>query len=214
MNLNEIFDVGSLDRPNYNVAPTNPVPVVRREGSGYSLSRLHWGLIPFWAKDRSIAAKTINARSESVHEKASFRRAFEKRRCLVIADGFYEWERKGRERLPWRIRKKSHEHYAMAGLWDRWKDEMGEILESCTILTVPSNDVVAPLHDRMPAILDLDQASIWLDADAPPEVLKEVLAPFPAEAMEAYRVSPKVNSVAYNSPELTQPFRPAQIELF
>ena len=158
--LVDIF--GLADHPSiasrYNIAPTQQVPVIRRYGDGQNhLDLLHWGLIPSWATDPSISSRLINARSETVIEKPSFRQAIRYRRCLVLASGFYEWKQEGKEKQPWLIRLKDGSPMVFAGLWETWKSAEGGVIESCTILTTASNRLVAPLHDRMPVILSPDE---------------------------------------------------------
>ena len=164
---------------------------------------MKWGLIPFWAKDLSIGNRMINARAETVAENRVFRQAFEKRRCLVIADGFYEWMRVGKGKLPMRIILKSGEPFGLAGLWETWKSPKGESVQSCTIITTTPNEVMAPIHNRMPVILTREAEGIWLDPEqSDKNILQELLAPYEAEAMEAYEVSPLVNSPHNDTPDL------------
>lgn len=195
----------------YNVAPTQPVPTVLNDGDrALTLSR--WGLIPFWAKEASIGNRMINARAESVHEKPAFRAAFRKQRCLIVADGFYEWtEVPGqRRKQPMYIRLKSGEPFAFAGLWDRWRDpEQGEDaapIISCTIITTEPNELAAQYHNRMPVILHRDDYEAWIDpGEHPPERLLPLLQPFPADLMEAFPVSTRVNTPANDDATLVQP---------
>ena len=188
--------------PAYNIAPTQNVLTVvggePRQG-GY----MRWGLIPSWAKDKSIGSRIINARAETVAEKQSFRNALRRRRCLVLADGFYEWQRDGKNKRPVRIVMRSGEPFAFAGLWETWKDPGGAIISSCTIITTRTNALLKPIHNRMPVILPRNVEEFWLDESVDdPATLTSVLTPYPADAMEAYEVSSLVNSVANNGPEV------------
>lgn len=203
--LAESFELPEIPElsPRYNIAPTQEVPAVRveQEGGPRRLTPLRWGLIPFWADDPSIGNRMINARAETVTEKPSFRTSFKKRRCLVVADGFYEWKKaEGGAKQPYYIRLEDGEPFAFAGLWDRWQRE-GEEIHSFTILTTQPNDLVKPLHNRMPVILPREAYDLWLDpgvSDA--DRLLPLLAPYDPEAMEAYPVSRYVNSPANDSP--------------
>ena len=188
----------------YNIAPTQDVLTVvggePRRG-GY----MRWGLIPFWAKDKSIGSRMINARAETIVEKPSFRNALRRRRCLVLADGFYEWQKLGKQRIPMRIVMRSGEPFAFAGLWETWRDPQGEVVPSCTIITTSANDTLSPIHDRMPVILPRDLEDFWLDesiTDA--DALTSVLTPYDDEAMEAYEVSALVNSARNDGPEVVE----------
>jgi putative SOS response-associated peptidase YedK len=206
------------DRPNlaprYNVAPTQSVPIVRRppagtgegEGEGGTarqLATVRWGLIPFWAKDESIGSKLINARAETVADKPAFRDSFAKRRCLVVADGFYEWQKQGSKKQPWRITLASGEPFGFAGLWADWKTPEGERMETCTIVTTEANSLVAPIHNRMPVILDPADHDRWLDGDR--DTALDLLTPFDPEAMTAYPVDPRVGNVRNDGPDLIDP---------
>ena len=191
--------------PRYNIAPTQPVLAVTND-DGRKASYMRWGLIPSWAKGASMGHRLINARAETVGERNSFRSAFVRRRCLVLADGFYEWQRMGNAKRPMRIVMKSGELFAFAGLWDSWRDPQGEIVRSCTIITTEANELLRPIHDRMPVILPREMESFWLDHDVDePVVLSDVLVPYPAESMDAYEVSALVNRVANEGPELAIP---------
>jgi len=192
--------------PRYNVAPTQQVPIVRRAPANgeRELVQVRWGLIPFWAKDAKISYSLINARADGVDTKPSFREAFKRgRRCLIAADGYYEWEKKGTPKQPWRYTLKDGGPFAFVGLWERWdKAPDGAPVESCTIITTEANALAAKLHDRMPVILPADAYSAWLgeDSASPPELLP-LLKPYPAHAMRAYRVSTAVNNVRNDGPE-------------
>ncbi len=195
--LFELPEVPSL-APRYNIAPTQDVAVVRTAANGRrELALLHWGLVPSWAKDRSIGSRMINARAESAAEKPAFRAALRARRCLVVADGFYEWQRLGARKQPYFISFRDRRPFAFAGLWERWHGEGGAALDSCAILTTTPNDVVAPVHDRMPVILAPEEYGTWIAADArDPGRLAPLLRPHPADGMCAYPVGLRVNSPA------------------
>jgi putative SOS response-associated peptidase YedK len=207
--LTELFGLAEPPTilPRYNIAPTQQVPVIRRYGDGQNhLDYLHWGLIPSWAQDKSIGSRLINARSETVTEKPSFRQAIRYRRCLVLASGFYEWKLEGKEKQPWLIRLKDGAPMVFAGLWETWKSPEGTVVESCTILTTASNRLVAPLHDRMPVILSPDEYRTWLErTTTDPTGLKKMFQPYPADLMERWEVSPMVNKVANDSADLVVP---------
>ena len=187
--------------PNYNVAPSQNVPVILNHGSNH-LAMFKWGLIPFWAKDPSIGHKMINARAETVDEKPSFKTCLQRKRCLVVADGFYEWKKEGATKRPYRITLKNKELFGFAGLWDTWKSPTGEIVNSCSIITTTPNGLMKPIHNRMPVILPRDVEPVWLDQSITDSYfLKSLLTPYPANLMIAYEVSAFVNSVKNNGPE-------------
>ena len=164
---------------------------------------MRWGLIPFWAKDPKIGARMINARAETVAEKPAFRNALKKRRCLVLADGYYEWQKTPVGKRPYRIVLRSGEPFAMAGLWEKWKDHQGNVVPSCTIITTEANDSLAPIHNRMPVILPRDKEEQWLDLDIEDAaVLTHMLAPSPDDALGAYEVSTLVNYAGNDGPEV------------
>jgi putative SOS response-associated peptidase YedK len=189
--------------PDYNVPPGVDIWAVRNSSATEEkeIARLRWGLVPPWAKDPKIGNKMINARSETVAEKPAFRSSFKKRRCLIPADGFYEWKRDGTSRTPYYIHLKDQRPFAMAGLWEQWIGPEQEILESCTILTTSPNQLMERLHDRMPVILPQDQMSRWLEPSTSARELQAMTSPYPTEAMAAYPVSSLVNSPRNNSPE-------------
>jgi putative SOS response-associated peptidase YedK len=195
----EIDNTPSSIAASYNVAPTQGVATVLVEDGKRKLEMLHWGLIPSWADDPSIGNRMINARAETVAEKPSFRKAFRNHRCLVLADGFYEWQKTANGKQPYYIRMEDDSPFAFAGLWESWKN--GSEVRSATIITTDANDVVAPLHNRMPVILHPEDYELWLDPDFDEkEPLSTLLKPYPAEAMEAYPVSRVVNSPSNNEP--------------
>lgn len=200
----EVFDLAAVPplTPRYNIAPTQSVAAVllAPERRYRELKMLRWGLIPAWAKDAKIGARTINARSETVTEKPAFRTAFLKRRCLVIADGFYEWERRENAKQPFYFRLKNGKPFAFAGLWECWQPADGEAILSCTILTAEANELVRPIHDRMPVILDPTDWEQWLNPEVrSPELLRPLLRPHSALEMTAYPVSTRVNSPSNDS---------------
>lgn len=191
----------------YNIAPSQKVLAIRQRGNAgpREAAWLNWGLIPFWAKDPSIANRLINARSESAAEKPAFRAALVERRCLIPADGFYEWKKEGKRRIPHFISLQSEEPYAYAGLWERWNSPTGPI-ETCTILTTRANELLAPLHERMPVILDRHDFAEWLDPRRRPEELAHLFEPFPASRLELRPVSSTVNSPRNESAECLAPW--------
>ncbi|NEO95768.1 MAG: SOS response-associated peptidase [Moorea sp. SIO3G5] len=192
----------------YNIAPTQLVATVLNPSndSERQWQLLRWGLIPSWAKDIKIGAKLINARAETVAEKPAFRSAFRRRRCLVVADGFYEWRRKDGKKQPLYFQIKDKRPFAFAGLWERWKNPAGEIIASCTIITTVANDLISPIHDRMPVILEPSDYDLWLhDQVSQRELLQPLLIPYDAQKMSVYPVSTTVNNVRNNSPDCIIP---------
>jgi putative SOS response-associated peptidase YedK len=207
--LMEHFHLDSSDEqtaPRYNIAPTQQVGVVLNE-SPARLSMVQWGLIPGWAKDPGIGAQMINARAETLPEKPAFRSAFKKRRCLVLADGFYEWrkEEDGKTKTPIYLHLKSNEPFAMAGLWEVWISPEGVKRRTCTIITTQPNELVTPIHNRMPVILPRETEADWLDGNAMAPALMAMLKPYAAELMQAHAVSRRVNAPANDDPTLIQP---------
>ncbi|WP_428911211.1 SOS response-associated peptidase [Niallia sp. Krafla_26] len=186
----------------YNVAPSQSVLSVINDGKKNRLGYLRWGLIPSWAKDEKIGYKLINARAETLAEKPSFRDAFRRRRCLIIADSFYEWKRhENGTKTPMRIQLKSNEPFAMAGLWERWK-KGNDTIYTCSIITTPPNQIMDGIHDRMPAILDKKLEQTWLDpSNQDLQLLNQCLQPYSSELMNAYEVSSIVNSPKNNDPQ-------------
>ena len=187
----------------YNIAPTQQVLGVRAADGGREATFFRWGLVPSWAKDLSVGSRMINARAETVAEKPSFRAALRQRRCLIPADGFYEWQAREGGKQPYHITMADGGLFAMAGLYERWKSPEGSWLESCTILTTEANELMRSLHDRMPVILPPEHYDLWLDPglhDAGP--LEALLVPYPAEQMAAAPVSRGVNHVGNDGPEL------------
>jgi len=208
----DYFDVeiqGDL-APRYNIAPTQPVVCVR-QARERELVWLRWGLIPAWAKDPAVGARMINARAETAAEKPAFRTAFRRRRCLVVADGFYEWRRSGTHKQPYYISRPDHGPLAFAGLWERWQAESGDAVESCTILTTAANPVLAAIHDRMPVILAKADHEAWLDPEACDlEHLRGLLIPRPDRELRTAPVSTHVNSPRHDDPQCIEPLRDEQ----
>ena len=203
--VNELVEQFDIDEypssitTSYNIAPTQEVAAVIAEDEKRKLEMLRWGLVPAWADDPSIGNRMINARSETVAEKPSFRKAFKDRRCLVLSDGFYEWRRTPDGKQPYYIHMKDGSPFAFAGLWESWRD--AQEIRSCTIITTEANELVGDIHNRMPVILAPEDYSLWLDPDfREREALTSLLRPYPNDAMEAYPVSRRVNSPSNNAP--------------
>ena len=196
--------------PRFNIAPSQPVPVVRLAPQQPQPQRelvwLRWGLIPSWAKDPAIGNRMINARAETVAEKPAYRAALRRRRCLVAADGFYEWQRTGGRKQPYFIHMRDDRPFAFAGLWEAWEGPDQSAIESCTLLTTEPNELVRPIHNRMPVILAPDDYDRWLDpAVQKPEQLAPLLGPYPSDEMTADPVSTFVNSPANDGPQCIEP---------
>ena len=201
------FSFPAQSAPRFNVAPTQPILAVANDGRS-AADFFVWGLIPSWAKDPEIGNRLINARAETLAEKPSFRGSYKYRRCLILADGFYEWKAEpgAKTKTPYFIRLTSAGPFAFAGLWDTWNSPDGSQLNSATIITTEPNSLLATLHNRMPVILSPDAYTQWLDpAPQDPERLQPLLKPFPADQMAAHPVSTMVNSPANDQPELIQP---------
>ncbi|WP_404328999.1 SOS response-associated peptidase [Mesobacillus maritimus] len=204
------FDIESflLDEdysPNYNVAPSQSVIAVLNNGSINKMGYLKWGLIPPWAEDPKIGYKMINARAETLAEKPSYRNAYRSKRCLIVADSFYEWKRGNQnKKTPIRIKLKTDDLFAMAGLWEKWTSPDGQSVFSCTVVTTSANELVHDIHERMPVILKPDDEKVWLNPKSNPIELNHLLKPLDKELMEAYEVSSLVNSPKNNSVELIQ----------
>ena len=197
-----------LHEPRYNIAPSQPAPVVVKEEGQNLLQMMKWGLVPYWAKDPKIGYKLINARAETINQKPSFKTPFKKRRCLVLADGFYEWAKEpGRQvKIPHRFVLKTGRPFAFAGLWDIWKTPLGEPLLSFTIITTGPNELMKPIHDRMPVILHKEDEELWLDTSMSDEgKLLELLRPYDSKEMKQYEVSLDVNSPKQDGPECIEP---------
>ncbi len=199
----KIPDVPPLE-PRYNIAPTQPVATVLKtpENPDRQFRMLHWGLIPFWANDPKLGSKLINARAESVADKPAFRSAFRHRRCLIVADGFYEWQQQENGKQPFYLRLKDDRPFAFAGLWEHWQEDGGEAIDSCTILTTDANELTRPIHSRMPVILDPKDYDMWLDPNvSDSETLQPLLHPYASEKMQAYPVGKTVNRPTNDRPE-------------
>ncbi len=192
-------------RSRYNIAPSQDVLAIVRGEAGPRAARMRWGLIPFWAKDPAIGQHMINARAETVATKPAFRDAFRRRRCLIVADGFYEWHRAGAAKVPMWIHRASRRPLAFAGLWDCWRPPAGEPVVSCTIVTTAANDALRPIYERMPAILPPAARGVWLDPAADGDALAAVLRPYAADDLEAHAVSTLVNSPRNDVPECIAP---------
>ena len=208
----------ALLEPSFNVAPTNDVYAVLSDGSTRHVDAFHWGLIPLWAKDAKIGSKMINARAESLAEKNAYKSAFKKRRCLIPADGFYEWQKnpddpKKGKKQPYFIRRPDGEPYAFAGLWEVWRgpNRDQEALRSCTIITTTPNREMARIHDRMPVILPASAWDTWLDREIDDlDLLGKLLVPAPPEIILMHPVSTEVNNVRNDGSQLTEPVEPAE----
>lgn len=197
--------------PRYNVAPTQPIPVVRRVNGEPSLALMRWGLIPSWVKDPGVFSLLVNARGEGVNDKPAFRHAMKRRRCLVPADGFYEWKDEGARRRPYYVRKAGGGPLAFAGLWETWTGPNGEEVDTVCIVTTRANRRIAPIHDRMPAIIPPEAFDLWLDCDRVDALTAAALiAPAPDNLLEAHEVSLAVNRAANDSPALIEPLAAAR----
>jgi putative SOS response-associated peptidase YedK len=213
-----VKEFGSEVFTSYNVAPGQDAGVILG-GDVIRYDRYRWGLVPFWAKDTKIGYRMINARSETVTEKPSFRNAFKARRCLVPADGFYEWRKDGQYKTPFYIHLASNRPMSFAGLWETWQSkesknaasdtERAEPLHTFTIITTEANEKLLPLHDRMPVIVPPEKRSVWLKEDTHPDQLKQLLEPYPSEEMAFHEVSKMVNTPKNNRPECIEPVKGA-----
>jgi putative SOS response-associated peptidase YedK len=209
--VEEHFDTADWEddwSPRYNIAPTQPVPVIRQNPKEpvRELSLMRWGLIPHWAKDQPAGASTINARSETASTRPAFRDPVRFRRCLIPADAFYEWKRTATSKQPYCFEVNDGELFAFAGLWDGWKDASGSWIKTCSILTTTPNIVTSAIHDRMPVILDPDSYDLWLDPGMNKvSELSRLLVPFGAKSMRSYPVSTRINHVANDDEECSRP---------
>jgi putative SOS response-associated peptidase YedK len=211
--IEEHFDSVSGEKdwtPRYNIAPTQPVPIIRQHPKEprreLSLSLVRWGLIPWWAKDASGAARMINARSETAATLPTFRDALKARRCIVPADGFYEWQKAGKVKQPHCFEVEDGKLFAFAGVWERWKDAAGKAMETCAILTTTPNAVTSTVHDRMPVILTPDAYELWLDPGfADVAAICDLLKPYDARSMRCYPVSERINHFANDDAECCAP---------
>jgi putative SOS response-associated peptidase YedK len=205
--------------PRYNIAPTQPVPVIRQHPKEpvRQISTMRWGLVPSWAKDTSGAARMINARSETAATKPAFREAMKLRRCLIPADGFYEWQRRDSAKQPFCFEVEDGGLFAFAGLWERWRDPSGQWVKSCAILTTTPNAVTSAIHDRMPVIVHPDSYDLWLDPGMQNvAAISEMLKPYDAKSMRSYPVSIRINHVANDDEVCSRPVEvsEAQVRLF
>lgn len=202
-----VFDETYL-APSYNVAPTDFQPIVRLDRDGQrELTVMRWGLVPYWAKNSKIGFSTINAKSETVTTSPTFREAMKRRRCLVPAEWFYEWQKiDGKAKQPYAISLRDDSLFAFAGLWERWRDKAkDQVIETYTILTVDPNELLEPIHDRMPVILAPKDYQRWLEPGEPTHLPTDLLRPYPAEEMKAWKVGSAVGNVRNNAPELLAP---------
>jgi len=218
--FNATFYSDDLERynplPNFNVAPTQMHPVMTSDTPAH-LRFFKWGLIPHWAKDRSIGSRMINARIETVIEKPAFKKAVNNRRCLVPFDGFYEWKKTSAGKIPYYITLKSDDIFCAAGIWETWQDPNGEEVFSFSVLTQAPNEIMAPIHNRMPAMLLPEQEQLWLDQTIPTSELLKMIVPYPDDLLKAYTVSNKVNNVRNNDASLKEMVKreePKQGKLF
>ena len=216
--IEEHFDSVSGEEdwtPRYNIAPTQPVPIIRQHPKEpvRESSLVRWGLIPSWSKDSSASAKMINARSETAATLPAFRDAMKSRRCIIPADGFYEWQKKGKAKQPYCFEVNEGSLFAFAGIWDRWKDPSGQWVKSCSILTTTANAVTSAVHDRMPVILDPDSYDLWLDPGMRNvNVASELLKPYDARSMRCYPVATRVNHVANDDEGCSAPVELIEIQ--
>ncbi|HPF36683.1 MAG TPA: SOS response-associated peptidase [Candidatus Krumholzibacteria bacterium] len=208
LRLNRELDAELGLEPRWNVAPSQPVLAAARPepDAAPEPARFRWGLVPSWAETPAVGYRLINARAETVHEKRSFRDAFRRRRCLIPADGFYEWKRMGRRSRPWLFRPKDAPGFCFAGLWERWTPPGGgETLHTCAILTTEANALMAPIHDRMPVIVAPRDLDAWWNAEVGDPELARLLAPIPAESMIAHPVSDRVNDPRVDDAACVEP---------
>jgi putative SOS response-associated peptidase YedK len=205
------------DRPRYNIAPTPPLLTVRKEHASRQFRIARWGLVPSWAKGMAIGNRTLNARSETVNTTPAFRNAVLTKRCLIPADGFYEWRKMGSVKQPYCFQVGEGEVFAFAGLWDEWTSPEGTIIDSCTILTTQPNSLVSDLHNRMPVIVPQDRYELWVDPKNDFEAIRDILKPYDAGLMRRYPVSRRLNNVRNDDAESAAPVAldiPAQENLF
>ena len=216
--IEEQFDTADWQddwSPRFNIAPTQPVPVIRQHPKEpiRQISIMRWGLVPYWAKDPSITTGTINAKSETAATKPAFRDPLKFRRCLIPADGFYEWQRRGKSKQPFCFEVNNGGLFVFAGLWDGWKDSSGRWLKTCSILTTAPNAVTSAVHDRMPVILDPNSYDLWLDPGIQNlAAISELLKPYDARLMRCYPVSTRINHVANEDAECSRPVEIAEAQ--
>jgi putative SOS response-associated peptidase YedK len=201
----EIEEVNGTIEPSYNVAPGQDVAVILKDESR-KLGLLKWGLIPSWSKDPAIGNRMINARAESLADKPSFKQPLRRKRCLIIADGFFEWKKEGKQKIPMYIFLKNQKPFAFAGLWDTWTSPDGNKISTCTVITTEPNELLKKIHNRMPVILTKKHFDLWLDRNVQDEqMVLPLLQPYAEKDMDMYEVSRAVNSPKNNSPELLKP---------
>jgi putative SOS response-associated peptidase YedK len=209
--ITRLFDVELplTIEPHFNIAPSQSILVLRHEYDGsIQPVMMRWGLVPFWAKDQRIGSRLINARSETVHQKPAFRAAFKHRRCVILADGFFEWRKAEDRKVPFYIRMKNGEPFAMAGLWERW-GAADSPLETCTIITMPASRALAPLHHRMPVIVPPESLRRWIDPmDKSTSALHGMFEERADDALDYWEVSPDVNNPRNDSPQLIDRYPP------
>lgn len=193
--------------PRFNIAPSQAVPVLVRNGEALEATSFYWGLVPAWAKDRKMQSRLINARAESVAEKPSFRSAFRRRRCLVLANGYYEWVKRNNEKQPYYIHLQSHRPFAFAGLWEKWLDENGTPYLSCSIITCAANERLTALHQRMPVVLPKSTHATWLQSETDRQTLIDLLKPAANDAFNAIAVSRFVNAPNHEGPDCIKPLQ-------
>lgn len=206
--IQQAFDLKTVPDgmpPRYNIAPSQPVAVITNEASA-ELTFYQWGLLPSWSKDRTIASKLINARSETAQDKPSFRSAFKRRRCIIPADGFFEWQQRDGGKVPLFIHFEGRPVFALAGLWEIWRSPEGDEIRTCTILTTEANDFMKPIHNRMPVILDRADYDLWLSPkEEPAQALQPLMRPHDPAHMMAYPVSKMVNYPNNDTPQVIEP---------
>lgn len=213
-----ICDRFNLDAPiagyekRYNIAPSQQVLSIINDGTKNRAGYLKWGLVPSWSKDATIGHKLINARGETIAEKPSFKQSFRKKRCLIVANGFYEWKRDGKSKIPMYITFKDNRLFTFAGLWETFQSPVGEALHTCTIITTHPNELIQVVHDRMPVILREEEERIWLDRTLQDEfILQKLIKPFSAENMVKYQVRSLVNSPKNEGESLLEKDEPASL---
>lgn len=207
LNRYSVTEPAELDyQPNYNAAPMQYIPSVIRSSHGNRLGMLRWGLVPSWAKEDKIGSKMINARGETITEKPAFKRLINTKRCIVPCSGFYEWMNEDGHKQPMRIVMKDQTIFSMAGLYDTWADDEGNKISTCTIITTQPNQLMENIHNRMPVILRQEDEEVWLNKESTLEIVTELLRPFAAEKMRAYKVDPAVGNVKNNRQDLIREF--------
>jgi len=203
--IDEMMDI----EPRFNIAPTEEVLTLFHAGENHLKPvMLYWGLIPFWAKDKTIGQRLINARAETVSQKPAYRAAFKKRRCLVIMSGFFEWRREGERKQPFYFFQKEEQLLAVAAIWEHWQDNnSGESIHSCCLITTNANELMKPIHNRMPVILDEQTQSLWLDKEPDRRQLQSILRPYPHQDLACYPVTPKMNNARFKDKQAIEPIK-------